>query len=166
MPKPIIPVPNNAECERIARTYPTGVLEMCRESTPYAVPMNHAWSDGKLYFHCAPTGRKLDMIRANRNVCYVINGYFGQPGDLADPRKCHGSWESVIAYGTARVLEDPEEVRQAFLIFGRCYNPDFELSEDAVKTTSAVTLAVEVMTARREAPGQPVEYWSWAPQGL
>jgi len=165
MPKPIDPVPSNGECERIVQAYSTGVLVMCQGFVPYAVPMNHAWSEGRLYFHCAPTGRKLDVIRANSRVCYVINGCFGQPGDLADPRKCHGNWESVIAYGRARVPEDAEERRQAFLVFGRYYNRDFELSEEAATTTSAIILEVETMTARREAPGQPVDYWSWARQG-
>jgi nitroimidazol reductase NimA-like FMN-containing flavoprotein (pyridoxamine 5'-phosphate oxidase superfamily) len=163
MPKPINPVPNNDECEWIVSAHSTGVLVMCQDSVPYAVPMNHAWSDGSIYFHCAPAGRKLDMIRANPNVCYVVNGHFGQPSDLSDPRKCHGNWESLVAYGKARVVEDSEELREAFLTFGRYYDPDFELSEEAAETTSAVILAVEAMTARREGPDQSVDYWSWAP---
>jgi hypothetical protein len=162
MAKPIEPRANNAECERIIRTYPVGILVMAGGGEPYAVPMNHAYADGRLYFHCGLTGRKLDMIRANPATCYVVNGFFGKPQDLADARKCHGNWESVIAHGISRVIEDKNELRDAFLIFGRYYNPDFELSGDALDTTSAITLEVESMTARREIPGEGVEYWSWA----
>ena len=162
MAKPIQPVANNAECERIIKAYPIGILVMANGGEPYAVPMNHAYADGRVYFHCALTGRKLDMIRANPATCYVVNGFFGKPGDLADPRKCHGNWESVIAYGTSRVIEDRDELREAFLIFGRYYSPSFELGADALDTTSAIILEVESMTARREIPGEGVEYWSWA----
>jgi len=166
MAKPIQPVPNNAECERMLTACSAGVLVMCREAEPYAVPMNHAYAAGKLYFHCALTGQKLDMIRANPAACYVVNSYFGEPGALADSRKCHGNWESVIAYGRARVVEDREELRQAFLIFGKYFNPSFELGADALDTTSAIIVEVDSMTARRELPGEGVEYYSWTPAKL
>jgi hypothetical protein len=140
-----------------------GVLVMCSNSQPYAVPMNHAYSEGRLYFHCAPSGRKLDMIRANPSVCYVVNREFGEPGALADSRKCHGNWESVIARGRARVVADREELRNAFLTFGRYFNPSFTLDESALQTTSAIIVEVDSMTARREMPGEKVAYWSWSP---
>ena len=165
MGKPIEPVANNAECERIITTYPAGILVMANGGEPYAVPINHAYADGKLYFHCALTGRKLDTIRANPATCYVVNGYFGNPTDLSDKTKCHGNWESVIAYGASRVAEGKDEIQDAFTIFGRYYNPDFKLGAGALETTSAIILDVRSMTARRETPGQGVEYWSWAPGG-
>jgi len=161
MPKPIEPSPNNAECERIVTASPVGVLVMCSGSKPYAVPMNHAYLEGKLYFHCAPSGRKLDMIRENPNVCYVVNRYFGEPGALTDSRMCHGNWESVIAQGRGRLVEEAEELQEAFLTFGRYFNPDFVLEQSALQTTSAIVVEVDEMTARREMPGEDVEYWSW-----
>jgi len=178
MPKPIEPIPNNAECERILKESFTGILVMCHDGEPYAVPINHTYSDGKLYFHCAPTGRKLDMIRANPRVCYVVNNYFGDMRDFEDGVRCHGNWESVIAYGEARVIDDPEELRSAFLTFGRYYyGSDFEPSERSLETTRAIIIEVESMTARREVPregfdrktgkgGVDVSYWSWSPGKL
>jgi nitroimidazol reductase NimA-like FMN-containing flavoprotein (pyridoxamine 5'-phosphate oxidase superfamily) len=165
MPKPIDPVPNNAECERIMTSSPVGVLVMCEGSEPYAIPMNHAYADGKLYFHCAPTGRKLDMVRANPRVCYVVTYDFGERGGPIDPRQCHGDWESVIAYGAARVVEDRDELRTAFTIFVASFDSEFEVSEHALDTTSAIIVDVESMTSRREVPGQDVEYCSWSPDG-
>ena len=78
----INPIPNNEECERILTDSYIGILVMCRDDEPYAVPINHSYADGKLYFQCGLTGRKLDMIRANPKVCYVVNNYFGDPNDL------------------------------------------------------------------------------------
>jgi len=177
MPKPIEPIPDNAECERILKRSFVGVMVMCDDEEPYAVPINHAYSDGKLYFHCAPTGRKLDMIRANPRVCYIVNSYFGDMENFADDVRCHGNWESVIAYGKARVIDDPEELRSAFSTFGRYYyGSDFEPSERSLETTRAIIIEVESMTARREVPREgfdrkigegevDVDYWSWSPEG-
>ncbi len=159
MPKPIEPTPNNAECERMLRTMDVGVLVMCQDDVPYAVPMNHAFAEGKLFFHCAPTGRKLDVLRANPQVCYVVEQRLGE----GNGERCHADWESVIAYGTARVVESPEELRTAFFIFGRHYRPDFEVKESSLQTTRAIIMEVTSMTARREVAEQPVVYWSWSP---
>ncbi len=162
MAKPIQPALNTAECERIVTAYPTGVLVMCLDSEPYAVPMNHAFVDGVIYLHCAPTGRKLDIIRANPSACYVVNEQFGDRPTLVDRRQCHGNWESAIAYGKARVVEGKEELRRAFDIFGKYFNPSFEVSEDSLDNTSAIILEVETMTARRETKEGKVSYWAWS----
>ena len=161
MPKPIVPKPNNAECERILDSYDVGVLVTCRDGEPYAVPMNQAYHDGKLYFHCATTGKKLDMIRANPRVSYVVSREIGDPAVAEESRMCHRDWESVIACGRARVVEDPDELRRAFLTFGRHYDPSFEFSHRALENTRAIIIEIDSMTARREVQRKAVEYWSW-----
>jgi len=175
MAKPIEPIPNNAECERILKGSYTGILVMCNDEEPYAVPINHAYSDGKLYFHCGITGRKLDMISANPRVCYVVNNYYGDPKHHAEGVRCHGDWESVIAYGNARIIHDPDELRKAFSSFMAHYSPTyFEPGESSVNTTRIIVVNVESMTARREVPREgfnrktgagkvDTDYWSWSP---
>jgi len=173
MAKPINPVQNNEECERILKSSYSGVLVMCHNEEPYAVPINHAYVDGKIFFHCATTGKKIDMILANHRVCYVVNNYFGNMEDFSDGVRCHGNWESVIAYGKAKVVEDPDELRRAFKSFMDYYSPSyFQPSESSLKTTRAIVVEVESMTARREVPrpgfnrktGEgkvDISYWSW-----
>ncbi len=176
MAKPIKPKPNNAECERILKGSYSGILSMCHDEEPYAVPINHAYLDGKLYFHCGATGRKLDMIRANPRVCYVVNNYYGDPANFADGVRCHGDWESVIVYGNARVIDDPEELRSAFTTFINYYSPTyFKPDENSVKTTKIIIVEIKYMTARREVPQEgfnrktgegkvDIDYWSWSPE--
>ncbi len=156
----INPIPNNVECERIITSKDVGVLVMCREREPYAVPMNFAFTNGKLYFHCGLTGRKLDMLRSNPQVCFVVE----RSVEKVPPerRMCHPDWESVIAYGAARVVEDPKELREAFIIFGRNYRPDFVFKESSLENTRAIVMEISSMTARSEVNEQ-VQYWSWSP---
>ncbi len=162
MPKPIEPVPNNAACEQILGAKDVGVLVMSEGGVPYAVPLNHAFVAGRLYFHCAPTGRKLDVLRANPQVCYVVERSLAAVPP--EGRLCHVDWESVIVYGAARVVEAAEELREAFTHFGRHYRPDFVVKESHLETTRAIVMEVASMTARREV-GREVAYWSWGREG-
>jgi hypothetical protein len=45
-------------------------LALCAENQPYLVTLSHAFDaeHNCFYFHCAPVGRKLDLIRANPQV--------------------------------------------------------------------------------------------------
>ena len=43
-----------------------GILSTISEDgTPYGTPLNFAYSDGAIYFHCACEGHKLENIRYN-----------------------------------------------------------------------------------------------------
>ena len=57
----------NEECIEILKTEPRGVLSVLGDDGyPYGIPMDHWYSeaDGKLYFHGAKEGHKLDAIKA------------------------------------------------------------------------------------------------------
>jgi nitroimidazol reductase NimA-like FMN-containing flavoprotein (pyridoxamine 5'-phosphate oxidase superfamily) len=46
-----------------------GVLAcMGDEDYPYAVPLNYVWFDGRIYFHSAKAGHKIDAIIKTRGV--------------------------------------------------------------------------------------------------
>ena len=51
------------ECEEALQSGSSGVLALLGdEGYPYAVPLSYAYHEGKLYFHCAKSGHKLDKI--------------------------------------------------------------------------------------------------------
>jgi uncharacterized protein len=161
---PIEPVRNNAACEQLLAGTCVGTLVMCHENTPYAVPMNHAFVGGKFYFHCALRGRKIDLIKQNPNVVYVVSEFRGTPGELPADSRCHGPWESLLAYGTARVIEDHDAKAIAFRAFmGEYGQPDYTMSEEGRNDTSALVIDVTSMTVRAELPGKEKAYWLWLP---
>ena len=41
----------------------SGVLALWDGEEPYAVPLSYVYHEGKLYFHCARAGRKLEAAR-------------------------------------------------------------------------------------------------------
>lgn len=153
---------NNAECERIiAGTY-HGVLSFSNSGEPYAVPMNHAYEDGRFYFHCAPGGTKIDCLRRNPSVVYTIMNYYGTPEDFKSRQNCHGKWESVVARGTACYIEDPSQLEEIFIRFMSYYGKtNFRPTESSLSEMRAIVMDVTTMTARRELETKMTEFYEW-----
>lgn len=85
-------------------------VALCGEDWPYVVPMNFGILGEKLYFHCASAGTKLDLLKVNPNICFEVEANVEVvPGGQA----CNWSvrYQSVIGFGRASVVEDPDERR-------------------------------------------------------
>ena len=106
------------ECIRILQEEKRGILSMHGEDGyPYGIPMNHWYNpeNGKLYFHCAKTGHKLDTIRKNDKVSYcVYDQGFQKDGDWA--LNIH----SVVVFCRARIVDDAEEDLRRRIAVGLC----------------------------------------------
>ena len=96
-----------------------GTLSLNGEYT-YAVPVNFAFSDGCIYFHCAKTGEKLERIRRNSKVSFCAV-------DTAQvlPQKYSTAYRSVICFGEAEILEDEEQRKKGFRLLAEKYAPEF-----------------------------------------
>lgn len=107
------------ECELVLERGTSGVLAVLGEGGyPYAVPLSYVYADGKIVFHCAKQGHKLDAIAKNDKVSFCVV-------DLDDiqPERYTTYFRSVIAFGRARVLEE-EEKRVAIEALAAKYTPD------------------------------------------
>ena len=61
------------ECVEILRKRTSGVLAVFGEDGyPYAVPISYVYEDGKIYFHSAKAGHKIDAIQQNSKVSFCI----------------------------------------------------------------------------------------------
>ncbi len=135
--------------ERILKTAQYGVLAVAGDAGyPYAVPLNFVYLDGKIYFHCAKTGHKIDAIRRTDKVsfCAVAN-------ETIVPAEYTTHYESVIAFGRAKFVEDNAEREHiARLLAERyaCGTP--ERTEEEVnqfsKALCVVEIAVEHLSAK------------------
>ena len=109
------------ECEQILASQPTGILAVTGDGGyPYAVPVNHIYSGGRIYFHCAKEGHKIDAIRADDRVSFCVIAK-----DDVVPEKQTTAYISVIVFGRARIIEDDEELRRVALEIGRKFAADY-----------------------------------------
>ncbi len=154
-------IDSRAEMEQILREEVLGYLGLTADGQPYVVPLNYAYAEGKILFHCALTGRKLDAIRANPHVCFTVGRQTGAVRDHAAGPPCHVDSDSVICFGRARILEELAEREPGLNAFNRRYRPDApDLSRDRVEKCLAVEIRVAEMTGRRERDRHRT-YWRW-----
>ena len=88
---------------------------------PYAIPLNYVYSDGKIYFHSARKGHKIDAITKNDKVCFSVV----TKEDIM-PSEFDTDFISAIAFGKARVLDEKNAVVSAMVKIGKKYSKGFE----------------------------------------
>ena len=94
------------QCRRILEEGEYGVLALLGEGGyPYAVPLNYALCGGKLYFHCAREGHKIDAIRGCKKASFCVVSRAD-----AVPEEYTTYFESAIAFGRAQRCEGAERV--------------------------------------------------------
>jgi nitroimidazol reductase NimA-like FMN-containing flavoprotein (pyridoxamine 5'-phosphate oxidase superfamily) len=124
---------------------------MSRDGRSYVVPLNYAYVDGRILFHCALEGLKLDFIRANPDVCFSVGRQPGVVRRHGGGNVCHVDSDSVICLGRARVIDDPVERAAALNLFNRAFRPGAgDIPENQVKRCAAVEITLTEMTGRRE----------------
>lgn len=137
------------ETIEILRSCTSGVLAVAGdEDYPYAVPLSYVYEDGKLYFHCAVEGHKIDGINRNDKVSICVI-----KSDDVIQKTFTTHYKSVIAFGKARILNDESEKRHALECLVKKYSPDFipegqvEIEHD-LKIVCLVEIAIEHMSGK------------------
>jgi len=82
------------ETEEFLRSQVVGRVGCHTDGLTYVVPVIYVWEDECVYVQSIE-GRKIDMMRANPEVCFEVDEY--------DPDT--GSWRSAIVEGTYEELE-------------------------------------------------------------
>lgn len=95
---------SEADAVEILRQATAGTLAcLGDEGYPYAVPLSFAWTEGKIFFHCAKSGHKLDAILTYPKVSFSIIDR-----DEIVSSEYTTYFRSVIVFGTARIARDQE----------------------------------------------------------
>lgn len=114
---------------------------------PYTVPVNYVYENGKINFHCAKTGHKLDAIRQ----CDKISLCVIEKDDIIK-EELTTYFRSVIVFGRTRILETDEEIFNAAEVFGLKYNEDKEAVDKEIRrewnALCCVEITIEHMTGK------------------
>ena len=90
---------------------------------PYVVPLSYGYRflNGnvlELYFHSAPEGRKLEMLKKNSKVCFEMSRE-GEPFFSDVPCDSGYCFASVIGFGEAEFVHDVKEKCEALSVMFR-----------------------------------------------
>ena len=150
------------EMELVLREETMGLLGLCHRGSPYVLPMTYGHARGALYMHCAPKGRKVDAIRENAEVCFTVARQYGRPVSHPQGARCPANHDSVICYGTARIVEDMEERRRVLTRFNRCLEPGAPpLKAEDVQHCLGIEIKIQRMTGRRQRKGGVWTRWDY-----
>ena len=88
---------------------------------PYAVPISYVYAEGKLYFHSALSGHKVDAICSCDKASFCVI----EQDDIR-PKEYTTYFRSVIAFGRIHIVEDDAEKLSAARLLSERYNPGDE----------------------------------------
>ncbi len=107
------------DCEAILKEQTSGVLSvMGEDGYPYGVPLSYVYANGRLYFHSAKVGHKIDAIGQQEKVSFCV---IAQDEIIEEAFTTY--FRSVIVFGRARILEDDAEKRSAIEALAEKYMP-------------------------------------------
>ncbi len=120
---------------------------------PMIKPLNFVYHDGRIYFHSAREGEKIDDIKRDSRVCFEADVPIALVRTRDIPCKAEYLYRSVIIRGRAYVVEDGSERRQGLRLLMQKYQPaggygDFP--EDKMKLTAVVRIDIEEMTGKED----------------
>ena len=127
-------------------------LGLAVDNEPYVVPMNYGYclEEGRLtlYLHSAVRGKKLDMIRANSRVFFEMD-CDRMPFEGKVPCQYGMVYSSVMGRGTACIVEDAEEKKQAMTLLMKTQTGmDFDFNDRLVSIVSVIRIDVTEYTAK------------------
>lgn len=126
-----------------------GTLALCGDNGyPYAVPISYVYADGKLYFHSALNGHKVDAIKNCDKASFCVIAK-----DDVQPAEYTTFFRSVIAFGRIHIIEDESEKLETARLLGNRYNPNQEEAlqreiEKGLSRMLMIRLDVEHLTGK------------------
>jgi nitroimidazol reductase NimA-like FMN-containing flavoprotein (pyridoxamine 5'-phosphate oxidase superfamily) len=117
---------------------------------PYVLPMNFGYMDDVIYLHGKQQGKKIESLKAHPEVC--IN--FSTDQQLRYQNEevaCSWSmkYRSVLCYGTAEFITDPEEKAGAMhYLMAQYSNEEFKFNPPSIREVCVWKVRVEKYDGR------------------
>ena len=128
-------------------------LAMIDGDRPYVVPLNYGYTleNGALtlYLHSAREGRKLDVLRQNDRVAFVLETNVSQVSGGDIPCKYGEAYASVMGEGTAVLLDDPVQKIEALQILMKTQTGrEFAFTPAMAESVAVIRVNVDSFTAK------------------
>ena len=130
------------ECIEILKAEPRGVLSLLGDNGyPYGIPMDHWYceQDGKLYFHGAKNGHKIDSLQSCDKVSYcVYDKGFRKEGEWAL------NIRSVIVFGRMHPVADTRQAETICRCLRRKFTDDSDYIDPDIEHFLSTVLCLEL----------------------
>ncbi|OQY26252.1 MAG: hypothetical protein B6I34_00065 [Anaerolineaceae bacterium 4572_32.1] len=145
-------ITDRAEMEAILHECPVGSLATVGpDGAPYVLSVNYVYHEGKIVFHSALKGQKMQNMAREPRVCFeahVVERIFCAPRAI----DFGTHYRSVIARGRARQITDPPLKMEALMALTAKYAKDRPFEPPTAKevaATAVVVIEIDEMTGKR-----------------
>ncbi len=164
---------DDAETRALLERLEIGHVATVWDAQPFINPTTFWYDAGAhaIYFHSNVVGRVRANSEHHARVCFEASRFERYlPSNVA--LEFSVQYESVVAYGLVRLLEQPDEKHRALsgliakyfptMRAGQEYRP---IIEAELKRTSVYAIAIESWSGKRNWPEQADQGDEWAPLG-
>ena len=122
---------------------------MTDENIPYIVPLCFGYRDNTIYVHGSSEGRKISILKKNQNICFE----FDINTEIVEAENACGwgmKYQSVIGFGKASFIDNPEQKRHALNIIMNQYSERlFQFPDEAIGKMSVIKIEITTMTGKQ-----------------
>jgi uncharacterized protein len=139
------------EMELLLERMPVGRLAVTTEDGPYIVAVNYLFFEGSIYFHSGLSGRKMEALRADSRVCFLVDEVGPQ---VLWEQGCGISqiYKSVVCFGKAEFVEGQIEKREILERMVQKYVPSSypfsPVKNQSVDKTAVVKIVIKSMSGK------------------
>ena len=120
---------------------------------PMIKPLNFVYADGKIYFHTALSGEKIDDIRRNNHVVFEVDQPIAYVKGDRNPCTAKYLYRSVIIKGRATLIEARTQRISALKRLMEKYQPDGgyeDFPAEKLDITGIVRIDIDEMTGKQD----------------
>ena len=121
---------------------------------PNIKPLNFAYNDWRIYFHCAKEGEKLEEIRRDNRICFEVDLPIAYvKGTAENPCRASYLYRSVIIRGRATIVDDQAERERGLDLLMAKYQPEGGYGpypEEKLEITAVVRIDIDDISGKED----------------
>jgi nitroimidazol reductase NimA-like FMN-containing flavoprotein (pyridoxamine 5'-phosphate oxidase superfamily) len=151
-------IEDDAWIEAFLQRAPFGVLATTRQDQPFVHGILFAYDPQRrvIFLHSATEGRTIDNVRLNPKICFTV----AEMGRLLPHTQARGfsvEYGSVVIFGVARLVDEPEEMLYGLRLVMEKYAPHLQpevdyrpLSETELEGVAVYCIEIAAWSAKRK----------------
>jgi len=124
-----------------------------KDGYPRIKPLNFVYLDGKIYFHSAKEGEKIDDIVRDGRVVFEIDEPMGYVKSVINPCSAKYLYRSVMIKGRAAIVSNDEEKLMVLRSLMEKYQPEGGYGDflpEKLNLTTVVRIDIEEITGKED----------------
>lgn len=121
------------------------------EGLPYVIPLNFGYQEGRLYIHCAPEGKKIEIWKHNPKVCIAFSTDY-EMRIQNEKVACSYSmkYRSVLVHGEVTPILELDRKMQVlnFVMEKYAGKSDYSYSKPALENVTVFEIKIDRVESR------------------